>query len=316
MLTLKVAEVEQNHQQSRSEELAENQESKTRKMAHILDYVYHPLFRSPLAEEKLFGAGSEVEVPNWTQFPEVPEDIQKGMFKQTTLKADDEAKLFLQYNYARFRLSKLLTAKKRIRSEDKSEDKAVQIGVWFDRAIKARAGLSRANMALVLAMAKKTRRLNVEFSELVSEGNMALLRSIEKFDVARGFKFSTYACPTILRSFCRLATTISRYRQHFSAELDPELERSDLDVKKHDAQWTTLVDAVGDILANNQAQLSDVERTVIVERFAIITRGKGRTLAEVGRLVGLTNERVRRTQSTALRKIRAVLELDEKHLAA
>jgi RNA polymerase sigma factor (sigma-70 family) len=309
---LNAAEVEQNQQQSRNEELAEDQESKTRKIAHIVDYVYHPLFKSPLAEEKLFGEGSEVEVPNWTHFPEVPEDIQNGMFKQTILTADDEAKLFLKYNYARYRFSKLLTAKKRIRSEDK----AVQIGVWYDRAIKARAGLAMSNMALVLAIAKRTRRLNVDFSELVSEGNIALLRSIDKFDVARGFKFSTYAYPTILRSFCRLATTISHYRQHFSAEFDPELERSDLDVRKHDAQWTKLVDAVGDIMANNQAQLSDLERTVIVERFAIITRGKGRTLAEVGRLVGLTNERVRRTQNTALRKIRAVLELDEKRLAA
>ena len=182
------------------------------------------------------------------------------------------------------------------------------------RALEAQASLVRANMALVLAMAKRTRIPNVEFSELISEGNMALLRSVEKFDVARGFKFSTYACRAILKSFNRLATKTGRYRQHFPTEFDPDLERSDYDVMRHEIQRDESVDALRDILARNKAQLSDVERTIVIERFAIASGGKGMTLAEVGKLVGLTNERVRQIQNLALLKIRAAL--DEDYLAA
>ena len=143
---------------------------------------------------------------------------------------------------------------------------------------------------------------------------MALLRSVEKFDVSRGFKFSTYACRAILKSFNRLATKTGTYRRRFPREYDPELERSDWDVRKHEIQRDDSIDAVREILARNQARLSDVERTVVMERFAIMTRGKGKTLAEVGEIVGLTNERVRQIQNIALAKIREAL--DEGYLVA
>jgi RNA polymerase sigma factor (sigma-70 family) len=274
-----------------------------------VDFVYHQSFQSPLAEERLFGELAEsIEIPNWTHFPEVAEDIVPSRNRRTVLSAKDEVKLFLRYNYARYRLSKLVAAQaKRV-----SLARARQMILWYERVMDARASLVRANMALVLSMAKRTRIPNVEFSELVSEGNMALLRSVEKFDVARGFKFSTYACRAILKSFNRLATKTGRYRQHFPTEFDPDLERSDSDVRRHEVQWDDSVDALRDILVNNRARLTEVERTVVMERFAIATRGKGRTLAEVGKMVGLTNERVRQIQNTALDKIRA--SLDDEYL--
>jgi RNA polymerase sigma factor (sigma-70 family) len=179
---------------------------------------------------------------------------------------------------------------------------------WYIRAREAQGKLVRANMALVLAMARRTRIPNVEFSELVSEGNMALLRSVEKFDASRGFKFSTYACRSILKSFSRLATGTGRYRQHFPVEFDPDLERSDYDAQRHEMQRDDSIEALRDILIRNRAKLTDVERTIVMERFAIGSGGKGRTLAEVGKVVGLTNERVRQIQNLALEKIRAALE--------
>lgn len=272
-----------------------------------VQFVYHASFAAASAEEKFFGEDAEViEIPNWTHFPEVAEDVPITRSKRTVLSAKDEGRIFLQYNYARYRLSKLAEAQRK----RQSLARARQMIEWYSRGMVARANLVRANMALVLSMAKRTRIPNVEFSELVSEGNMALLRSVEKFDVARGFKFSTYACRAILKSFNRLATKTGRYRQHFPTEFDPDLERSDYDVHKHEIQWEDSVDALREILARNRACLSEVERTIVMERFAIATRGKGRTLAEVGKLVGLTNERVRQIQNLALEKIRLALNED------
>jgi len=281
------------------------------RIPQYVSYVYHPSFASPSTAERLFGEqAEEIWVPQWTQFPEPGEDVSARQVPRMTLTGEEEAALFLRYNYARYRLAKLIAAQRR----RKSHARARQMTMWYTRVVTVHAKLIRANMALVLAMAKRTRIPNVEFGELVSEGNMALLRSVDKFDVSRGFKFSTYACRAILKSFNRLATNTSRYHQHFPTEFDPELEQSDYDVEKHQMQRDDSVEALREILARNKAELSDVERTVVMERFAIGTGGKGRTLSEVGRVVGLTNERVRQIQNSALAKIRAVL--DEEFLVA
>jgi len=269
-----------------------------------IDYVYNVIFPAATTEGQLYGEDLvPIDVPNWTHFPEVAEDVVFNKGKRNVLSAADEVTLFLKYNYARYRLGKLVEAQ----SRRIAVARARQMLLWYRRAMIARADLVRANMALVLSMAKRTRIPNVEFSELVSEGNMALLRSVEKFDVARGFKFSTYACRAILKSFNRMATKTGRYKQHFPTEYDPELERSDYDVHKHEIQWDDSLDALREILVRNRANLSDIERTVVMERFALASRGKGRTLAEVGKLVGLTNERVRQIQNLALEKIRVTM---------
>ncbi|MCJ7543906.1 MAG: sigma-70 family RNA polymerase sigma factor [Phycisphaerae bacterium] len=293
------------------EELTEAQRRAYGQIPETVGYVYHPSFDSPTAGEEWFGEeAQQVEVPAWTHFPEVGEDVSARPAARMALSAAGEARLFLQYNYARYRLAGLIEAQRR----RQWAVRARQMIVWYRRVIELQAKLVGANMALVLAMAKRTRIPNVDFSELVSEGNMALLRSVEKFDVSRGFKFSTYACRAILKSFHRLATNTGRYRQHFPTEFDPKLERSDYDVQRHERQRDDSVDALREILARNRAALSEVERTVLMERFAIGTGGKGRTLSEVGKLVGLTNERVRQIQNAALAKLRAVL--DEDYLVA
>ena len=187
--------------------------------------------------------------------------------------------------------------------------------LWYQRVQGARSDLVRANMALVVSMAKRAKIPNVEFSELVSEGNMALLRAVEKFDVARGFKFSTYGCRAILKSFNRLAGKTGRYRRRFPTEFDPSLERSDYDVMKHEIQHEDALDSLGEILSQNRANLTETERTIVMERFAIGSGEKrGRTLSQVGKMVGLTNERVRQIQKLAIAKLRDTL--DDKYLVA
>jgi RNA polymerase sigma factor (sigma-70 family) len=185
---------------------------------------------------------------------------------------------------------------------------------WYQHARAVQASIVDANMALVMAMARRTRIPHVDFPELVSEGNMALLRAIEKFDVSRGFKFSTYACRAILKGFNRMATKTGRYVQRFPTEFDPDLERSDYDVLKHRIQQDNAIDDLKEVLATNRAKLTDVEQTVVTERFALESGGKKKTLNEVGQQVGLTTERVRQIQKKALAKLKATL--NEEYLAA
>ncbi len=286
-------------------------ESERRTYARIpakVDYVPSDMFDQRGAEKEFFGPNADgIEIPVWTSFPEVVEDVKpvrKG--RRSRLSAKEEAKLFLRYNYTRYRLTGLVTKQ----LERATLGRAKKMIVWYERAMETRADLVRANLALVLAMAKRTRIPNVDFSEVVSEGNMALLRAVEKFDAERGFKFSTYACRAILKSFNRMATKTGQYHQRFPAEYDPAMEKSDYDTKRHEFQQADTIETVRDVLMLNRAKLTDVERTVVMERFAMNPAQRRMTLAEVGKMVGLTNERVRQIQGCALSKLRRVMSDD------
>jgi RNA polymerase sigma factor (sigma-70 family) len=275
-----------------------------------LDWMDHDSFHASKAEDRYFGLEAmEITIPQWNCFvDDVQEIFPTTRSSKSKLNGREEKELFLRYNYARYRLGKLL----RSQLNRRSLGRARQMCGWQERVRQVRAELTRANMALVLAMAKRTRIPNVDFTELVSEGNMALLRSIEKFDASRGFKFSTYACRAILKSFNRLASKTGRYRQHFPTEYDPDMEQSDYDVKRHDMQEADSVAFLREIISQNRANLTDTERKVVMERFALGTDLKrGRTLSQVGEVVGLTNERVRQLQNSALEKLRRVLNEEQ-----
>jgi RNA polymerase sigma factor (sigma-70 family) len=180
---------------------------------------------------------------------------------------------------------------------------------WHRRFEHFREYLVRTNLALVLAMAKRTRLGDVDFAEIVSEGNMALLRAVDKFNVDRGFKFSTYACRAILKAFSRTSMKHSRHRTRFPVEFEPDYEKSDWIDKKRDEVEEDCVDELKQIVDRNLADLSDVEQTVIRQRFNWQqAQDSPLTLEEVGKIIGVTKERVRQIQNKALAKIRAVME--------
>jgi RNA polymerase primary sigma factor len=284
-----------------------------RRIPESVSYVSDESFELPETEEKLFGSvGEEMDIPRWTHFPEVHEDSAPSRAVRKALTRDQEARLFLRFNYARYRLA-LLTEKQTKRFSLRRSEEMVK---WYQRVRETQATIVDANMALVMAMSRRTRIPHVEFPELVSEGNMALLRAIEKFDVSRGFKFSTYACRAILKGFNRMASKTGRYTQRFPTEFDPELERGDYDVLRHKIKRNSAVEDLREVLAENIAKLTDTEQTVVVGRFALDPNGgdKKMTLREVGLQIGLTTERVRQIQKQALAKLRATL--DEEYLAA
>jgi RNA polymerase sigma factor (sigma-70 family) len=270
-----------------------------------VDYVPHPSFRRPETEERLFGKQvEEIEIPAWYPLPEKPADAARPPSERVKLTAGDEERVFLRYNYARFRLSKLAEAQR----ARPTLVRAKEMVLWYRRVIDIRAELVPAYMPLVVAMARRRGAANVEFAELIGEGNLALLRSVEKFDVARGFRFSTYACCAILKSFKRLSGKTQRYHVLFPTQYDPELDRSDHDVMGDEMRRRDWIESLRELLAGNRARLTPMERTVLEERFALGARGRRQTLAAVGEMVGLTCERVRQIQKAALGKLRAALE--------
>jgi len=277
------------------------------------EFVDNPAFHDPKTRRQLLSTdidelAAQLSV-NVELLPlDLPDQPTKASSAFKPLTAEQEIQLFLCYNYARYRIYQLL---RRHRSSRMTLTLARKLLHFKHRELKARVQIVQANIPLVLAMAKRTKLTGVDFTELISEGNMALLRSVDKFDCARGFKFSTYACRAILKSFSRVATKTSRYRGRFPVEFDPALEKGDqLDTKRQDLE-SECVSELRNILSANMAELNEIEQTVICQRFAIGDDGASalpKTLEQVGEIIGVTKERVRQIQNRALEKLRVALE--------
>jgi RNA polymerase primary sigma factor len=271
-------------------------------------FMDSPLFRERNVEKQLFDFEHEPELPmtSWYQ-PTRDEAVEDGSASTPQLMKPAEEKLmFLRFNYSKMRLSKL---KKTIEENGLTKDLARDFLEWHRKFEHFREYLVRTNLALVLAMAKRTRLGDIDFAEIVSEGNMALLRAVDKFSVDRGFKFSTYACRAILKAFSRTALKANKYKTRFPVEFEPDYEKSDWTDRRRDAVEEDCVDELKQIVDRNLAELSDVEQTVIRRRFNWQqAEDSPLTLEEVGQIIGVTKERVRQIQNKALTKIRTVME--------
>ena len=85
----------------------------------------------------------------------------------------------------------------------------------YDQAVAVKNQIVRANLRLVVSIAKRHVGPTDNFFELVSDGNMSLIRAAEKFDYARGNKFSTYASWAIMKNFARTIPDEHRRRDRF-----------------------------------------------------------------------------------------------------
>lgn len=251
-------------------------------------YVMNPELRRPSTENRLFG--------DWPG----PVDASGR------LTPDEETLLFKQLHYTGYRLSKLYrSAHRRITPSIKRA-----YAEWVQRHGRIRTRVVEANLGLVYDLIGRSRFDTLDRDEMTSEGMLALLRAADTFDPWRGYRFSTYACNAILRSFSRAALQDSKRRSKIVGNYDTDFEKSDLPETVHSDQRALFVERLGKILRLDNADLTDVEKTVLARRFPFEDGRQRQTLEDIGKQMRVSKERVRQIQLAAIAKLREAISRD------
>lgn len=283
-------------------------------------------------------------------------DYLKQIGKVALLNAEQEVDLALRIEAGLFAEHKYRDEADNLTREQKKELRWV-----IHDGKRAKNHLLEANLRLVVSLAKRYTGRGMLFLDLIQEGNLGLIRAVEKFDYTKGFKFSTYATWWIRQAITRamadqartiripvhmvevinkLARVQRQMLQDLGREPTPEELALELDmtpekvveVQKYgrepislhtplgedgDSEFGDLIedseavvpaDAVSFTLLQEQLHsvldtLSEREAGVVAMRFGL-TDGQPKTLDEIGKVYGVTRERIRQIESKTMSKLR------------
>ncbi len=277
-------------------------EMRAKRIAELpLDRIDNPRFSRKGAEKACLGPMPESDTP--TRKPRRPSGLPPylaSLYEIPLLTREQEQHLFRKYNFLKYQASKL---RDQLDSERPKAALMDEIERLYEQIVELKNQIARCNLRLVVSIAKRHVTPDQNFFELVSDGNVSLLRAVEKFDFARGNKFSTYASWAIMKNFARTIPGEYRQRDRFRTSHDELFSVTQEHRANPMVEETMQQDRISKI-QRVLKRLDDRERQIIVGRFGLDHSCEPRTLKEVGAELGVTKERIRQIEARALTKLR------------
>jgi RNA polymerase primary sigma factor len=279
-----------------------------------IELIGHESFENPaLADEIL------APMPDHETFEEarrgmrVPKDAPPelaSLYEMPLLTKPQEQHLFRKMNYLKFRATRLLDSMKtpggRINSQKLRTESLDQIDAFLKQANEIKDILIGCNMRLVVSIAKKHSGQTDNFFELLSDGNVSLMRAVEKFDYSRGNKFSTYASWAIMKNYARSIPDEKTRRERFVTG-NEDLFDAAADIRTDEQEIVAAAEQASTKVNRLLEYLDPREREIIRLRAGIDTN-EGMTLEKIGEKLGITKERVRQLNVRAMKKLRSLVE--------
>ncbi|HMP04043.1 MAG TPA: sigma-70 family RNA polymerase sigma factor [Gemmatales bacterium] len=279
--------------------------------AQLIDYIPHESFDDSeeaaailapmpnLAEYEASRAKARSSVPTG-----LPPELAT-LYEVPLLSREQEAHLFRKMNFLKHQAAKL---RDRMEPGKARTADLEQIEAWLLDAQAIKEQLISANMRLVVSIAKRHVNSADNFFELLSDGNLSLIKAVDKFDYSRGFKFSTYASWAIMKNFARSIPEEKVRRDRYMTGSEEMFEfaadnRSDERAALAGAEQAKR--EVNRLLDT----LSERERRIMQLRFGLDAE-QGLTLEQVGKDQGITKERVRQLEARSLSKLRQLVRTE------
>jgi len=268
-----------------------------------LDYIFHESFNDSSNEaEFLAGMPDQDKFDSDRSKARIPKDVPAELahlYQYPLLSKPQEQHLFRQMNFLKHKLHLLRESinVSAARVQELKEIEALQ-----ERIQSVKELLVNCNLRLVVNYAKKHNSPIDNLFELISDGNISLLRAVDKFDYSRGNKFSTYASWAIMKNFARSIPDEKTYRERYMTGHE-EMFESRADNRTDEQECLSRAELARGRINELLKDLDPRTRDVIRMR-AGLDGSEEMTLEQIGQHFGITKERVRQINVRGMKQLR------------
>jgi len=285
-----------------------------RLLGQPLEYIYHVSFDDPALEADILApmpdAGAyEMQRRSMKVPKDAPPELAP-LYEVPLLSKEQEQQLFRQMNFLKHRAALL---RKQLDPAHARIQDLQQIEEFQQQATAVKDRLINCNMRLVVSVAKRHAGQAENFFELLSDGNMSLIRAVEKFDFSRGNKFSTYACWAIMKNYARSIPDDKKRRERYVTGHE-EMFEATADSRSNEHEQLYSQEQAASRVNRLLETLDDRERQIIRMRAGLDNYSEGMTLEEIGLQLGITKERVRQLNVRIMNKLRSTARDDHGEL--
>lgn len=283
--------------------------------AHKIDFIASDEFLTEDAETKILADTPDIlkslqpeKTSAAEKFIDVRPQYIEAIKMTQLLNRQQEVELFRRYNFLKY----LASARRKEINQTRPVSKLIgEVEKYLAEAEKIKNVIIESNLRLVVGVAGRHVQ-EATMHDLISEGNLSLMRAVEKFDYTRGFRFGTYASWAIAKDFARkipaeaarpdkAAGAYLEYVQHDMRNIDA------VDIEAIEGAHHSLEEVIKD-------NLTEREQYIIRYHFGLVgttVKKESKSLRQIGEKLNLSKERIRQIELGALQKLRQCLSAEE-----